>query len=687
MSLDNAPWRPVETAPVTWRDGDTPFSSTFDDVYFSADDGLAESRHVFLDGNDLPLRWQSGSRDTFCVAETGFGTGLNFLATYAAWRASATPRPRLHYIAVELFPLRSSDLARALAPWPTLEREADELLDLYPAPVPGQHRLHLAGGQVCLDLWWDEAQAVFQSLAATGLHSVDAWYLDGFAPSRNSSLWTPDLFRAMAALSSEQATFSTFTAAGQVRRDLRSAGFLAVKRPGFGSKRESLHGVFEGVEAHADDKVIDKASEQPDRRRTAAPREPMWDVPQRRPVRPDHVLVLGAGLAGATTAASLAARGITVTVLEKHRIASGASANAQGVLYTRLPLKHSDLTDFALQSYLHATALYRSLLHRGVLETPVDGALCGTFLQSKKPDDLAYLAPVLADIPELASVLSPAEAATLLGVTPAMAGVWLPRSGWISPPRLCAALLDNPLIDVRENLGEVTLSQANPGWLARVGDQDIARGPCVVVATGTETLQQPELAWLPLQPVRGQTTLLPASAESRQLKAVLCHHGYVAPSPGDTHCIGATFSPGDDDTTLRGADHTTNLTHLAEAVDTWRPWLESLDPQTLQGQARLRCASNDYLPMVGPVPDRASFIEQYAALRKNARQPIDAPGDYIDGLYVTTGHGSRGLTSTPLAAEHLASAICGELAPLSRKLGRALSPARFIIRDLIRSRC
>jgi len=671
MTLNNTPWQPVQAATLSWRDSTTPFSEPFSDVYYSLEDGLAESRHVFLDGNELPERWQSQETKPFCVAETGFGTGLNFLATYAAWRNSPAPRQHLHYFAVEQHPLAPSDLQRALKNWPSLAEEANELLALYPGLLPGRHRLHLADGAVCLDLWWTSAQNAFDELASTGPPVIDAWYLDGFAPATNPAMWTRSLFVSMASLSNEGASFSTFTAAGQVRRDLEFAGFEVTKRPGYGRKRESLHGVLGRGKSR-----IDKQTNQTN-----------WDLPVTRQKRPEHVLVLGAGLAGAHAAAALAARNVQVTVVERGAIASGASTNQQGVLYTRVPAEHSELSDFALTAFAHATALYQSMIASNQLDTPQDGQLCGAFLQSRKREEFERLQNVLRTIPEFAQALSPEQAAAHLGVTPGEHGLWHPKSGWLRPPRVCAALLDHPLISVRENVGEVDLRQQAKGWSAFAGDECIAHASCAIVAAGLDSTRQEPLNWLPVQAVRGQTTDLPATDQSRQLRAVLCHHGYIAPATSQTHCIGATFEPGEHQTDIRPQDHASNLGQLAEAVREWRPWLSQLDPQSLQGTARLRCASNDYLPVVGQVPHRAAFIDQYAALRKNAKLTMTDPGPYLDGLFVTTAHGSRGLTSTPLAAQLLASEICEELGPLPRNLSRALSPARFIIRDLIRNRC
>ncbi len=207
-----------------------------------------------------------------------------------------------------------------------------------------------------------------------------------------------------------------------------------------------------------------------------------------------------------------------------------------------------------------------------------------------------------------------------------------------------------------------------------------------MIATGAAVRSVPGLEWLPVQLIRGQTTQLPVFSGSRGLRAALCHEGYIAPDRAGEHCIGATFVLQDDSVRLRMEEHRSNLDHLATAVPTWRHHLQGLDPATLQGRVGWRCASPDYLPMVGPVPNHEDFLRNYALLRKNARKIIDRRGDYVPGLFLSTAHGSRGLSSTPLAAELLASQICAEPPPMERALCRALSPARFIIRDLGRNR-
>lgn len=669
MNRENTPWLPLQAAAIEWSDTGAPHSSTFDDVYFSREDGLAESRYVFLQGNQLPQRWeQPNTAGSFCIAETGFGTGLNFFMTWQAWLALPEPRRPLHYLSLECHPLQASDIRRALAHWPELRPLVEELLTNYPGLLPGQHRLQLAAGEITLDLWWEDVSLALPELASQGRPLFDAWYLDGFAPAHNQAMWTPEIYRAMAELTRLNGSFSTFTAAGHVRRGLAEAGFAVSKVTGYGRKRECLQGTLRTVA--------------PARAAANTP----WDLSDQPPEKPGHAIVLGAGLAGCTAAAALARRGIKVTLLEARQFASGGSGNEQGILYTRLSRKHSALTDFALQSFRFAANIYREAFASGLLCKGQDGALCGSFHLGASDRDLQYLQEALLAVPDLARVLTPEHASETLGLAQDETGLWFPDSGWLRPVSVCASLLGQDGIELVEDCGDIELSRQGGLWHAHSADTTLARAPCVIIATGTGTVNLDQLNWLPLQSIRGQTTQLPATDKSRSLSAALCHEGYIAPARNGYHCIGATFNLDDCTTELRDKDHQANLQRLASALPAWESELRQLTVNKLEGRVGFRCASPDYLPLVGPVPDRHSFIETYAGLRKNARQLIAQRGPSLPGLYLTCGHGSRGLSSTPLAAELLASQITGEPLPLSRELCRALSPARFLIRDLARNR-
>lgn len=669
MKRSNTPWRPVQPATIDWSDSAAPFSTAFDDVYYSRDDGLEESRHVFLQGNNLPQRWLHHCRPHFCIGETGFGTGLNFLLTWQAWRALPESRPDLHYLSIEKFPLTWQDLSKALAQWPQLHELSACLLDAYPGLLAGQHRLLLDGGRVRLDLWWEDAEQALADLASQQQWLVDAWYLDGFAPSRNATMWSPQLMQGLANISQADASFSTFTAAGQVRRELDSAGFGVEKAPGYGRKRERLRGTIKH-----------------DRPPPPDFKETPWDLPETASRRPAHAVVIGAGLAGCHVAAALARRGIDVTLLDQGALAAAGSGNEQGVLYTRLSRKHSSLVDFALQSFRFAATFYRELFQSGALQTGLDGDLCGSFQQSDNTNEMSALREVLGGLEEFAQVLNAADASEVLNLQQPHGGFWYPLSGWLRPASVCRALIDNDRISLLQNCGQLSLHRDNGTWNINSDGNVLTTATCVIAATGTGTTALEQFGWLPLQSIRGQTTHLPASTAFSGLNAALCHVGYIAPTTATSHCIGATFSPGDRDPLLRSADHRFNLDKLAAAVPAWGDKLAALDIDSLDGRVGFRCASPDYLPVVGPAPDYDAFLENYSGLRQDARRTIAQHGPYHPGLYLSSAHGSRGLSSAPVTAELLASMVCGEPPPFARELCRALAPARFIIRDLCRNR-
>ena len=215
-----------EQGGVSWKDGVIPVSTRFDDPYFSLNDGLAETGHVFLAGNDLPARLRPG----FHIAELGFGTGLNLLATLLA--AADTPGPIL-YTSFEAFPMSAPDMARALDHFPAARAVADPLLAAWARDdtafdlEPLQVRIVIGDARVTLPLWTGRA---------------DAWFLDGFSPAKNPELWSEDLMRQVADHTAPGGSFATYTAAGHVRRSLAGAGFSVTRRPGHGHKRHMTVG-------------------------------------------------------------------------------------------------------------------------------------------------------------------------------------------------------------------------------------------------------------------------------------------------------------------------------------------------------------------------------------------------------------------------------------------------------------
>ncbi|GHA89004.1 tRNA 5-methylaminomethyl-2-thiouridine biosynthesis bifunctional protein MnmC [Algimonas arctica] len=304
----------------------TPAAADFDDIYFSADGGLDEARAVFLTGCGLPERWMD--RDVFTIAELGFGSGLNFLATWQAWQTSGA-KGRLHYISVEGFPFEQADLHKALSQFPELSALAAPLIDQWPGPVRGLHRRHF--GNVTLTLIHD---AVSPALRAQTFQA-DAWFLDGFSPAKNADMWSPAIIAEIARLSEPGARVATFTVAGDVRRSLNEAGFVVSRQPGFGHKRQRLEAIMPG--------------------------EPI------APTAPLIPTIIGDGIAGASIARAFMRRGLLPRVIADpdHLAASG---NGAALIKPRFDLQDNPASRFFLSSFLYARHAYQDAIrHEGIL--------------------------------------------------------------------------------------------------------------------------------------------------------------------------------------------------------------------------------------------------------------------------------------------------------------------------------
>lgn len=667
---------PVHHAQLEWRENGQPVSSAFDDIYFSTASGLEETRHVFLGENHLPQRWSNlnvGAR--FTVGETGFGTGLNFLAAWQLWKQIAPANAQLHFVSVEKFPLHPRDLARALDMWPELEDLSRQLVEQYPSYLgPGVHRLTFSGG-VHLTLVIDDASGGFERLLQDDPHRdgvVDAWFLDGFAPSKNPEMWSDDLFQAIARLSAPQATFATFTCAGIVKRGLKSAGFEIHKVPGFGSKREMLRGDFAPLSITA-----------PHIHKTTP-----WHLPPSQPAaRPESIAIIGAGIAGATAARALAERNIKVTVFEQGEApGSGASGNDQGILYAKLSPQPGPNGDFNLLALQFAQRFYPALCPDAV---HFDGLL--QLAQTEKEQRLQQqiVAQLALDRDaQLAQPVTAAEAGELAGVDLRTPGLYFPRAGWLRPKQVCAALLDHPNIETRFSTAVEHASQNDICWRLSVAKS--AEQPefdALILCTANFNRQFPQTAPLPLQPIRGQVSFAEKTEVSKRLKLALCAEGYIAPADDSgespNHSFGATFKLKQTDTEIRSEEHEENLLTLASLLP---DIADSFRKQPMRGRAALRAATPDYLPMAGPVADWDQLENTYQPLRKNRKQLIDQRTPYQPNLYVLAGLGSRGFTYAPLAAEVLAGWITGEVMPVSEELVKALHPMRFAIRALGKNR-
>jgi len=642
-----AKYHAIQPAKIDWQSSG-PYSTSHDDVYFNTEDGLAETDYVFLQGNRLPERWQGCQQ--FTIAETGFGTGLNFLATAKAWLAHAPASARLRFISVEKFPLTHADLARALAQWPQLAEPANELIDHYPPLTHGNHQIDLFDGRIKLTLMLGDAIEMYGDLET----SIDAWFLDGFAPGKNPEMWNEQLFHQIARLSQPGTTFATFTAAGIVRRGLEAVGFETQRPPGFGRKRNMLSG------------TLNKKPE-------AKPEQP-WFHFTPTPVTERSAIVVGAGLAGCSAAFELARRGWQVKLIERHdQPGREASGNLAGVAMPRLTADMDATGQFYLAAFLHSQQWFNGL-QKTAPELPWFQSGVIQFEPEKRLSQLARLGLTS----ELLQLVDREEASEMAGISVHRDGVLFPLAGWLQPPALCRWLSEQTGITRQFHHEALAIEYSDGHWHCLENGVELAQAPVLLLANGydaTRLLPHNELA---LQPVRGQVAYFEPTAASRKLKLPLCFDGYLLPEYQGRHCAGATYDPADKNLALKPD-------HAAEIVTMMTNELDDLGFKDRdEGRAALRTSSQDHLPLIGPIPDAGFFQAHYSDLhhgRPASRYPL---AQHVPGLYLSSGHGSRGLVSCPFAARLLAELIDEGQSSVARSLQQAVHPARFMIRKFRR---
>lgn len=564
---------PDTSADLIWDDDGTPRSGRFGDIYFSPDDGLAETRAVFLEGCGLPAAF--AGRDHFCVAELGFGTGLNMAALLMLWREHAEPTARLSLLSIEGFPLSRDEAARALSTWPELEPAARALLAVWPSATPGLHRLDLPAFNATLDL---AVGPVEQGLSSwTGL--ADAWFLDGFSPATNPDMWSPAVMERVAARSRPGARLATFTVAGAVRRGLTEAGLTVDKRPGHGRKRERLEAVRAGAFTPTAD--------------------------------PGDIVILGAGIAGAALARAFAAQGRTVEVIEAEAAGAGASGFDAALVTPRLDVGDADLAAGYAQALERAGQLYDAtedaVLARGVLQLPG---------RERDIDRHARVAdqPIWQD--GRMRVLSSGEVSDHLGETLDAPGLLMADARVVRPHSILAAWL--PKTPTRATVARI--AREPRGWVLYDPDGAvIRRTACLILAGGAGTAAL--LPDLPLQPVRGQVEV----ARGAAAPVPVAWGGYAIPT-GDGLLFGATHDRDDTGTEVRVADTVRNHAALAARFP---DLAERLGDGPVRSRAATRATTPDRLPYAGKL-DEGLYILGGLGSRGFCLAPLLA--EHIAGL-------------------------------------------------------
>lgn len=614
----------IQTADLDWQcvDGiEVPISKQFGDVYFSKDNGLLETRHVFLNGNDLEIRL-GALRDFeyFCVGETGFGTGLNILALWQLWQqVRPDNHSHLHVISVEKFPLSKQDLIRALAVWSELKGFSQQLIEQYPLPIAGCHRLNFPEARFSIDLWLGDAHDVFPVIAKT--HSVNAWFLDGFAPSCNPDMWEANVLNNLIRLSDIGTTFASFSVAGVLKRGLTQHGITISRPRGFGHKREMLKAIWNSPETIAEQSQelqLHNHSRSTDH----------FDQRQ--------IAIIGAGIAGLSCAWGLAQRGHQVTIYEQSAPLSGASGNPLALLNPKLsPIEQSSehlmtlAWQFALNHYQHFSAFRPIAVQQ---------------LAQKNPDELLNLAF------EYPHDLLKAQTAEQLDLQTQFKSLQLNQAGSIYPQQLKDQILEHPLIQLK-HASVQSIAKTHTPQLTLVDYQQTTLGSFDHVIVCCAKDSQHFFENFPvLKPIRGQVSWLNNSQHKLNPKHAYSYGGYCMQLDDQQLILGASFYPNRDDTEVLAEDHVHNYDLIHSVFPKYAERLAPVDEW--HGRASVRAQSLDYFPLLGKVETDKE-------------------------IYTFSGLGSKGFLFAPLCSEVLIAMILNEACPVPEALLRKLDVKRF----------
>ncbi|STZ76390.1 FAD-dependent 5-carboxymethylaminomethyl-2-thiouridine(34) oxidoreductase MnmC [Bergeriella denitrificans] len=416
------------------------------------------------------------------------------------------------------------------------------------------------------------------------------------------------------------------------------------------------------------------------------PADKPWFTPPPA-TRPERVLVIGAGIAGAATARLLAEQGVPVSVLEAAEAAQGGSGNRQGLLYAKISPHPTEQTELLLAGYGYT----RRLLERLLPQAESWGAGGVVHLDYNEAERQRHQAlGAQTGHRHLYRSVTPPEIRAVSGLDFPCGGLYWPQGVWLHPPALVRTLLDHPLITLHEHAPLQYAAYGNGRWTAYTPQAELS-GSHIVYCTGAQSpaAADANIAALPYRLIRGQTGVAAASAFSQTLRCAVSGEGYISPAWAGQHCYGATFGINNADNRWHAAEELENRATLRRlhpelAASLFSDGLNP--PERAAGHAALRCDSPDHLPLVGALGDIAAMQQVYAKLALDKNYRIDTLCPYLPNAYINTAHGTRGLATAPVCAAALTAEILGLPQPLSRRLRRALAPNRTVIRAIARQR-
>jgi len=629
----------------------------FEDIYYSSNEdedisGEDEFKHVFFKHNGLPERWCE--RNQFTIAELGLGSGLNCLLTIREWLKHCEicdENKVLHYIAIEKYPLTPEVVMALLSRYPGLQPLCDEFIENYPPAVATTHIRYLFNHRVIIHFKFLDA---YDALKDENL-KVDAWYLDGFSPAKNETMWSANLFEALVKNSRNRATFSTYTAAGFVKRNLQGAGFEVSKVSGFGKKRDMLKGVLSSTQK--------KPLTYIDR--------PWFNLPVST-VTAKHLCVLGAGIAGLSVAYAMIRRGWTVTIVDKHpHVAGETSGNPAAIVYPRLSVNNAVDMKFYTSAYCHSVYMLAELQKTSSQQFWFDTGLVQQIERKK-------LLSIIENNNFNGEYVSVFENDATDDESDVFAKFH--SAGVVLPSVLCDVLKNEcgkRLTMFHADIDNVT-NRKNK-WQCYSGEELINESDYFVIANGEGIGGIGLLPEFSVERVRGQMAVLNANTKSKKINMTINSNVHITPAILNKHYVGATYTRGNESVAVNENE----TSDLMESID-------SLLPDTFVSEdcvaswVGFRLSSKDRVPIVGALPDEKFFKQEYVDICHGKVNKTYEMAKHLDGLYISAAHGSRGFTTAFISAEIIAAQLNDEPMPVDKSVLDYLSPARFIVNNLKR---
>lgn len=684
----------VKPAEIEWRDG-LPFSLEFDDVYFSIHGAVEESTHVFIEGNQLSDDWNANPEKDFTIAELGFGSGLNFLNTVSHWLkhhsnkkdvSNKTSSQHLNYVAIEKRPFTKNDLIKVSKLWPQFQNISQKLILNYPSQTYGRHQISFNQWNVTLTLIWMPLEDAFidliqESSAQENKTKIDHWYLDGFAPQKNTSMWDAKNATQIALLSKVGTRLATYSVAGAVKRPLTEVGFKIIKRKGFAKKREMLSALFQGDLTHKNNpKFINIKHE-----------TPWFNISKTQTNKNSNVAIIGAGIAGCATAYSLSNRGFTCDIYEsKASIASGASGAAAGIFHPQLTSDMSLGSQFSWLAYLTLLRFLSSLNTQERSKLIISNGIYRFFENKSTKQKLIDLSTKL----NITDWIKEDDRNSEVCIFKSDRQIYFPHSSVLNMPALCELYLDkikDGYLKVFTNALVSSLNRKGNAWQVQSthGQKHYQH---VVFCGGAKSHLLDDLNITATNTTRGQTCQFESAALSKVMKQTLSEKIYLVPQQQNTpnqFQLGATFEKHADenyeDQTLSIKSQKTILDKSSKLLkELSLPYLSEnqITQLPLKGTVGYRLHSNDRLPVIGAVIDQQKLTKAFSKLGQKRLLRNMMSNYNQSGLWLNTAYGSQGLLHSLLASNHLASLISHNISPLNHTLINSLHPARFLIKQL-----